>query len=260
MSDCKSGQDNMNARVLSVYDEGAIENTPYIGAKGFAVLVEVDGQRTLFDVGMRGRYLLHNLDFLEIKPETIDRVVISHNHRPNIGALSKLIESRTEPLDIFVNTSFQSVKRMFGRPFFSEEIAPKANIHVMEGNTKFSDHLMSVGPFGDLQEFSLVLDSLNGPVVISSCYHCGVRPVLTEVYSVTGKEPCHLIGGLHIMRARQKNVDPTAEVIKDFGSPHMTMGHCADEGAKTYLRVRFNIKGVDDFYVGTSVDLKVRER
>lgn len=250
----------MEAKVISVYDEGAIEDTPYIGAKGFSVLVEVDGQRTLFDTGMRGRYLLHNMDFLDIKPDTIDRVVISHNHRPNMGGLAKLIESRTEPLDIYVNGQFQSIKRMFGRPLFGEEIAPKANIHVMEGNTKFSEHLTALGPFGPTEEYSLVLDSLDGPVVITSCYHSGVRQVLTEVSSVYGKNPCHLIGGLHITRANQKAVDPSAEVIREFGSPHMTMGHCADNGAKTYLRVRFTLRGVDDFYVGTKVELKVRER
>ena len=55
-------------------------------------------------------------------------------------------------------------------------------------------------------------------------------------------------------------VDPSAEVIREFGSPHMTRGHCADNGAKTYLRVRFTLRGVDDFYVGTKVELKVRER
>ncbi len=247
----------MKGKVISVYDIGALEDTSFIGAKGFSVLVEVDGQRTLFDTGMRGRYLLHNLDFLDIKVDTIDRVVISHNHRANILGLWKLLESRTEPLDVYVNGSFQSMKRMFGRPLFSEEIAPKINIHVMEGNTRFSDHLSAIGPFGDTEEFSLVVESREGPVVISSCYHSGVRPVLTEVKSVFKKDPCHLIGGLHIRKANQRSVDPTADVIREFGSPHMTLGHCADNGAKTYLRVRFNLKGVDDFYVGTTVELDV---
>ena len=59
-------------------------------------------------------------------------------------------------------------------------------------------------------------------------------------------------------KANQRMVDPVADVIKEFGSPHMYLNHCAYH-AITYLRVRFNLKGVDDFYVGTSVDYKVRE-
>ena len=72
------------AKVLSVYDEGALEDTPFIGATGFSVLVEVDGQRTLFDTGMRGRYLIHNLDYLDVKPDMIDRVVISQIGRAHV--------------------------------------------------------------------------------------------------------------------------------------------------------------------------------
>ena len=79
------------AKVLSVYDEGALEDTPFIGATGFSVLVEVDGQRTLFDTGMRGRYLIHNLDYLDVKPDMIDRVVISHNHKGNMGGFSSIV-------------------------------------------------------------------------------------------------------------------------------------------------------------------------
>lgn len=247
----------MKAKVLSVYDGGALEDTPYIGAEGFSVLVEVDGQRTLFDTGLRGRYLVHNLDFLEIKPDTIDRVVISHNHKRNIGGLWKLLENRTKPLDVYVNGSFQSMKKLFNRPLFSEDESSKINIHVMEGNTRFSDNLMAVGPFGKFEEFSLVLSSVNGPVVISSCYHCGTRCVLTEVESVFGKNPHYMIGGLHIRRPNQECVDPTVDVIKSFGSPRMSMCHCADYGSKTFLRVRLNLKNVEDFYVGTQLDFEV---
>lgn len=249
----------MDAKVLSVYDEGALENTPYIGAKGFSVLVEVDGQRTLFDAGMRGSYLMHNLDHLGIKADSIDRLVISHNHRPNMGGIGKLLDNRTEPLDVYVNGSFQSLRRMFGRPLFNDERMAKLNLNVMDGDMRFSDNLTAIGPFGDAEEYCLVLSTIKGPVIISSCYHCGVGPVLSKVREDCGKDPFNLIGGLHIRKAKQRDVDPIADVIREFGSPHMYLNHCAGDGAITYMRVRFNLKGVDDFYVGTSVDYKVRE-
>ena len=248
----------MKAKVLSVYDEGAVENTPYIGAEGISILVEVDGERTLLDTGMRGRYLIHNLDYLDIKVDSIDRVVISHNHKANMGGLRKLLDNRTEPLDVYVNGSFGGLRRLFGRSLFSEEQASRADFHVMNGNTDLSEHLKVIGPFGGLEEYSLVLSSSKGPVVISSCYHSGVGPVLTEVRTVYGKDPCDLIGGLHVKRANQAKIDPVADVVKDFGSPHMHLCHCAENGAMTYMRVRFNLKGVDDFYVGTSVEFEVK--
>lgn len=247
----------MEAKVLSVYDEGALEDTPYIGARGISILVDVDGQRTLFDTGMRGRYLIHNLDYLGIRLDTIDRVVISHNHRGNMGGLGKLLDERKEPLDIYVNKQFIHQKKMFNRPLFTEEQASKANFHYMEGDTKFSDHLTAIGPFGKCEEFSLVLSSSKGPVVMTSCYHSGTACVMKRVKEVFGKNPCHLIGGIHIIKANQKVVDPTAEILMEYGSPHLTLGHCASGAAITHLRVRFNLKGVDNFYVGTTLNFEV---
>ena len=249
----------MKAKVLSVYDEGSLEDTPYIGAKGFSVLIDVDGERTLFDTGMRGRYLIHNLDFLEIKADSIDRVVISHDHMENMGGLWKLIDSRKRPLDIYVNERFQSLKRLFGRPFFSEEQASKVNIHVMDDDTRFSKNLMAVGPFGDMQEFSLVVTTKDGPVVITSDCHAGIGRVLEKTKTITGKGPHNLIGGLIVRRPSQKTVDPVADVIEGYGSPHMYLNHSAENGTITYMRVRFNLKGVDNFYVGTSVGYEVDE-
>ncbi len=249
----------MKARVLSVYDDGAVENTPFIGSSGFSVLVENDGERTLFDTGSRGRYLMHNLDYFDIKCDSIDRVVLSHNHVGNVNGLLKLLDNRTEPLDIYVNSGFQDLKRMFGRPLFSEEQSSKAVIHIMDGNTRFNDNLMAIGPFGDIEEYSLVLSTIKGPVVIFSCCHGGIGQILGEARNVTGQDPYNLIGGIHVKKPKQATIDPMADIIKEFGSPHMYLGHCAEYGAITYMRVRFNLKGVDNFYAGTALEYKVRE-
>lgn len=246
----------MQARVLSVYDEGALEDTPYVGAKGISMLVEVDGERTLFDTGMRGRYLLRNMDNLDIDVNSIDRVVISHNHKSNMGGLGKLLLERKEPLDVYVNKDFAELSKMFGRPLFMEEQAQKLNLHVMEGNTTFSKHLMAIGPFGRDSEFSLVMTTVKGPAVMTSCYHSGTKCVFDAVKEATGKNPYCMIGGLHAPKAKQETIDPTAEIMRDYGVSRVYMCHCAAR-AITYLRVRFGLKGISDFYVGTEAKFEV---
>lgn len=247
----------MQAKVLSVYDEGALEDTSYIGAKGIAILIDVDGQKTLFDTGMRGRYLIHNLEHLDVDVNTIDRVVISHNHKSNVNGLGKLLDDRTEPLDVFVNESFCSRKKLFGRSVFNEEQGAKIKVHEMSQNTQLSEHLMAVGPFGDLQEFFLVLKTRSGPVIFSSCYHNGTACVLSEVKKVTGKDPFCLIGGIHVPKANQKAMDPTAAIFKEFGSPKLYLSHCAFPNGITFLRVHFGLDGVKNFYVGTRLQFEV---
>ena len=74
----------MKASVRCVYNEGSQPGTPYIGAKGFSLLIEVDGERTLFGTGLRGRYLIHNTDHLEIDADSIDRIVISQIGRAHV--------------------------------------------------------------------------------------------------------------------------------------------------------------------------------
>ena len=84
----------MDGKIRCVYDEGAMVNTSLIGAKGIGLLVEADGQKTLFDTGMRGRFLIHNMADMGVRANDIDRVVISHNHKSNIGGIAKLLEYR----------------------------------------------------------------------------------------------------------------------------------------------------------------------
>ena len=68
------------AKITVLYDEGAMEGTTYIGAVGFSLLIDVDGERTMFGTGRRERYLADNLYTAEIEADSIDRVVVSHQH------------------------------------------------------------------------------------------------------------------------------------------------------------------------------------
>ncbi len=70
----------MTAKITCAYDEGSIPGTSLIGAKGTSMLVEKDGKKILFNTGLRDRYLSHNMDYLDIDPESIDMVVVSQSN------------------------------------------------------------------------------------------------------------------------------------------------------------------------------------
>lgn len=247
----------MQANVLSVYDEGALEDTSYIGAKGISILIEVNGENVLFDTGMRGRYLIHNLEHMGISPDSIDKVVISHNHKSNVNGLRKLLDERTEPLDVYVNSQFSQRRALFGRNVYSEEQSEKLIIHEMTENTQINDYLTAVGPFGNLQEYFLVLRTRSGPAIFSSCYHCGTACVFDRVKEMTGKEPFCIVGGIHVPKANQKAMDPTAQILKEHGSPRMYLNHCATPNGILYLRTHFGLNGVNNFYAGSRIKFEV---
>ena len=102
------------AKISVIYDEGAIEGTTYIGARGFSLLVEADGERTLFGVGRRPRYLTNNLYVADIDPDSVDRVVVSHGHADHWGAISGLLKERESPVKVYAPASAWGDKRMFG--------------------------------------------------------------------------------------------------------------------------------------------------
>ena len=61
-----------------------------IGEWGFAAVVEVDGQRLLFDTGQRPETVLHNARELGIDLSGITDVVITHNHGDHTAGLVTL--------------------------------------------------------------------------------------------------------------------------------------------------------------------------
>ncbi|PIV18011.1 MAG: hypothetical protein COS41_05855 [Elusimicrobia bacterium CG03_land_8_20_14_0_80_50_18] len=47
---------------------------------GFSCLVEAGSRRILFDTGDDGQKLIGNLDKLSVPPNSIDTIILSHDH------------------------------------------------------------------------------------------------------------------------------------------------------------------------------------
>ena len=244
----------MQSKVFCLYNEGAKENTSFIGAKGFSLLIDVDGQKTLLDTGMRGRYLLHNMGYAHVRPDEIDRVVLTHAHKSNIAGLKKLLENRTKPLKVYANSSYPGIGGLFGS---ADAAVNNMELITVRERTDLSEHLSIIGPFGPMDELVLVLRTMRGPAIMSSCFHCGTECVLEAAKEEFGNEAVALIGGVHLPRAKQETVDPTADVLKRHGTPKMYINHCGTPSAIMYLRVRFGLSGVNDFYVGDEIVFEV---
>ena len=77
-------------RLTIICDNTVGRPIPAIGEHGFACFVETPEQNWLFDTG-RGHGLLHNLSVLNIAPESIDGIVLSHGHNDHVGGLESLL-------------------------------------------------------------------------------------------------------------------------------------------------------------------------
>ncbi len=247
------------ARIQCVYDEGAVVDTPLIGAKGFSVLVESDGKRVLFDTGLRDRYLQHNMEHLEIDPESIDAVVISQRCPDNARALNGFLDSRTSPVDVYAPAGTYDGKRgMLSRSVgLSEENRPKANLHDIDGWIEVVPKVwitpQIVSSDGYMESF-LVVEG-KGLTVVSGRGYSGPGPVLEAVRSKFGRDATRFVGAVLLEKKKKPVAEAYATEFDAHGCTDLHLNHCVGADGISKLREHFGLKGVNEFYAGMELSV-----
>jgi len=151
-------------KITIVYDNQADEGLK--SGWGFSCLIEAK-EKILFDTGDSGENLIYNLRQLNIQPENIDAVVISHNHWDHTGGLKEF-------------SKLNGDARVFRPKSFSKP-------------TEISPGVHSTGTLGKLiKEQSLVVNTKKGNLVITGCAHPGLANIidkanqLGKIYGVLG--------------------------------------------------------------------------
>ena len=105
----EDGEQHVDGCVTGIQRMGIPEhldpkNVPPVAEFGISLLLTTTRgkfeQRTLFDVGLTGHALEHNLAVLRKDPATFDQVVISHGHPDHYGGINRFLElaGRTVPV------------------------------------------------------------------------------------------------------------------------------------------------------------------
>lgn len=147
---------------------------------GFSCLVEAYGKKILFDTGANGSILLDNMQKLEIDPESIEEVFISHAHWDHTGGLSDFIKTNNK-IKVYIPESC------------AEPHGVKEVIRVKDA-FEIHENIFTTGELKATEQ-SLVVKLEKGLVIIVGCSHPGVSSIISAA-SQFGK-PYALIGGLH---------------------------------------------------------------
>jgi len=136
---------------------------------GFSCLVQAS-RTILFDTGDNGQKLMDNFKTLGIDPQSVDKVVLSHDHWDHVDGLPGF-------------QKFNSTAEVVRPTAFSQptEIAPG---------------IYSTGVLGTLpKEQSLVVKTEKGNIVITGCAHPGLENILRAARNLG---PIYgLLGGFH---------------------------------------------------------------
>jgi 7,8-dihydropterin-6-yl-methyl-4-(beta-D-ribofuranosyl)aminobenzene 5'-phosphate synthase len=219
-------------RIRILYDNEA--QPGYKADWGFACLIEGQ-ERILFDTGADPAILQSNMEAAGVRPDDLDKVVLSHDHWDHTGGLSYVC-GNSDKLTVLVLPSFGAEVRSLIRPPLSVEEVTKPG--------EVSPGVFTTGPMEGLkQEQALFLETGSGLVLITGCAHPGVDALMRRaesygpIYAVLGGfhgfddlaaldgiaflAPCHCTQQLHAIRERYPDTcrQIAAGVEMEFRAP-----------------------------------------
>jgi 7,8-dihydropterin-6-yl-methyl-4-(beta-D-ribofuranosyl)aminobenzene 5'-phosphate synthase len=166
-------------RVTILYDNTAFDETLQ-SDWGFSALVEAHKRTFLFDTGASGSILLDNMEKLDIIPEDVTDVFISHSHHDHTGGLAAFLDINND-VKVWLPPSYRGVKNA------RETTYVKSPQQLYEG-------IYSTGELEGIEQ-SLCVASSKGVVIIAGCSHPQMKHILdaaAQFGNVYG-----IIGGLH---------------------------------------------------------------
>ena len=207
--------------ITIVYDN-TTDNPDLMVEWGFAALIDVDGQRILFDTGLDGPSLMNNLAVLGIDPLSIEMVVISHAHEDHTGGLQTFLAANPE-IDVYVPTSAEILAA-----------AEEAQVRVIpvDDPREILPGVYSTGTMdGGIPEQGLVISTDEGSVVITGCAHPGIVNIVHRAMDILPMEPALVMGGFHLGGYGSGTLRAIIDEFRAMGVRQVTPTHCTGDDA-----------------------------
>ena len=241
----KTGQENGKANevtLFSVYDNYQV-NPKLKTAWGFGCVVNTSKDLLLFDTGGHTDILLFNMEKMNINPQAIRTIIISHIHGDHLGGLNGFLE-KNKNVTVFIPRSFPNSVR-------DGITHQKAKFQNVSESRKISAFTFSTGElYGPPEEQSLVINSKKGLIIITGCAHPGVVNIVRKAKEIWPEENVYLVvGGFH---------HPPLSVVKKFrelGVKKVAPSHCTGDPAREAFRKEYKEDFIE-FGVGKTIDIR----
>jgi 7,8-dihydropterin-6-yl-methyl-4-(beta-D-ribofuranosyl)aminobenzene 5'-phosphate synthase len=273
---CTSGQAQMNT-ILNIYDNRAPENTPAVVDWGFAVVIDYNGQKILFDSGGRSGVLENNAKVFGVDIGKVDVAFLSHNHNDHIGGFDYVLKvNRTfklyAPDEYYLGGGDSDADASFPRGLAyrhsntsfvaqSAEIAPGmfaiTTVSELAGTTsKYPPHDV-VHEFEGMKELSLALRNADGTLtLVSGCSHSTIERIVAEAKRATGAEVKLVVGGFHMGPYSDKQVEKMALTLKnELDVTLVAPTHCTGDDAVEVFRKLYG-KNCVEFMLGSRIEFE----
>jgi len=213
------------------------DNYPYSDeletAWGFAAWVDGAEKTLLFDTGSDGTLLLANMAKLDLDPNDVETVVISHNHADHTGGLVGLLQRHAD-LDLYGLESFPARFKQVVRDYGARLVEVKVPVSICA-------QVRSTGQVGTrIPEQALVVRTQRGLVVITGCAHPGVVRMVERAKAVyEGEDVLLVLGGFHLGWASAAELDQVIAALQGLGVRYVAPTHCSGDKTRARFHERF---------------------
>jgi 7,8-dihydropterin-6-yl-methyl-4-(beta-D-ribofuranosyl)aminobenzene 5'-phosphate synthase len=213
---------------------------------GFSCLVEGLEATILFDTGGDGETLLYNMRQLEIKPEEIDAVVLSHIHSDHVGGLSGFLRENNN-IVVYLPQSFPD-------SFKSGVSSSGAEVMEVSEAAELLNGVYTTGELGNgTREQSLIVVSSEGLIVITGCAHPGMVNIIQKAKAVVGEGRVYLVvGGFHLAGTPSSRIQSIVREFRRECVEKVAPCHCSGDEARRLFSQEY---GED--YIGSGVGRKI---
>lgn len=189
---------------------------------GFSCLIEGMEKTILFDTGTKPEVFFHNVEALGVDLDEVDLVVISHEHGDHTGSLARVLEQH-HGLPVYHPVSFSDGFVASVTRAGSTSVPVTDPVEIIPGV-----HLTGeMG--GDIKEQSLILETGNGPVVITGCSHPGIVEILEKTRQILDENIAMVFGGFHLLRHSDDQTAAIIERFKMLGVEKCGATHCTGD-------------------------------
>jgi len=211
------------------------DNNPYkdgLETKwGFSCLIAGPEKTILFDTGPGGS-LLGNMEQLDIEPNSIDAVVLSHIHPDHTGGLESFLENNSE-VTVYLPGSFPIKFKDNVRGYGAKVVEVEQAIEICK-------NVYSGGQYGKLiKEQSLIIHTERGLIVITGCAHPGIVKMVSAAKDIIKNDMLLVMGGFHLEWASKGKIEKIISAFKQLHVRHVGPCHCTGEKARNLFEKHF---------------------
>lgn len=232
--------------ITIVYDNNEYDKRLKTGW-GFSCLVKLKDKNILFDTGGDSPTLLGNMEKLEIDPQKVDIIVLSHIHGDHVGGLSGILKTNPDAI-VYIPKSFPNS--------FRDEIKSYGAKYVdVSGPARIFDGVYTNGELGTwIKEQSLIIKTEKGIVVITGCAHPGIVNIVKKAKEVTKENVYLVIGGFHLGSASDADLKQIINAFREMDVEKVGPCHCSGDRCRELFEEEY---GNDFVEVGVGKIIKI---